>query len=143
MPEGDTVFLAGQRMHEALTGKTLRRGELRHPRLSTLELAGLDVLGVVLLATLAWGGEWLDEPAARQDATQAQQESAAPRHDYVEKMKAFSRAQSGERRALQQRMQAAGHDREAIRQALSALREQQRAAMSEYRASLAAEASLP
>jgi len=46
MPEGDTVFLAGHRMHEALAGKTLRRGELRHPRLSTLELAGLDVLGV-------------------------------------------------------------------------------------------------
>jgi hypothetical protein len=99
--------------------------------------------GVVLLATLAWGGEWLAEPAARSDPTQAQQEAAAPRHDYVEKMKAFSRVQSGERRALQQRMQAAGHDREAIRQALSALRVQQRAAMSEYRASLAAEASLP
>ncbi|MGW4209832.1 DNA-formamidopyrimidine glycosylase family protein [Lentzea sp. NPDC004789] len=46
MPEGDTVFLAGHRMHEALAGKTLRRGELRHPRLSALELAGLDVLGV-------------------------------------------------------------------------------------------------
>ena len=30
MPEGDTVFLAGHRMHEALAGKTLRRGELRH-----------------------------------------------------------------------------------------------------------------
>lgn len=46
MPEGDTVFLAGRRMHEALAGKTLRRGELRHPRLSTLDLAGLDVVGV-------------------------------------------------------------------------------------------------
>ncbi|WP_394616355.1 Fpg/Nei family DNA glycosylase [Lentzea sp. JNUCC 0626] len=46
MPEGDTVFLAGHRMHEALAGKTLRRGELRHPRLSTLELTGLDVLSV-------------------------------------------------------------------------------------------------
>jgi len=46
MPEGDTVFLAGHRLHEALAGKTLRRGELRHPRLSTLDLAGLDVLGV-------------------------------------------------------------------------------------------------
>ena len=46
MPEGDTVFLAGHRMHEALAGKTLRRGELRHPRLSTVDLAGLDVVGV-------------------------------------------------------------------------------------------------
>ncbi len=46
MPEGDTVFLAGKRMDDALAGKTLRRGELRHPRLSTLDLTGLDVLGV-------------------------------------------------------------------------------------------------
>jgi endonuclease-8 len=46
MPEGDTVFLAGHRMHDALAGKTLRRGELRHPRLSTRDLAGLDVVGV-------------------------------------------------------------------------------------------------
>ena len=46
MPEGDTVFLAGHRMNEALAGKTLLRGEMRHPKLAALDLAGLDVLGV-------------------------------------------------------------------------------------------------
>lgn len=43
MPEGDTVFLTGRRLHEALAGKTLLRAELRHPRLSTVDLAGRDV----------------------------------------------------------------------------------------------------
>src|SRR5437763_16931937 len=46
MPEGDTVFLAGRRLHDALAGAALTRGELRHPRLATLELAGRTVLGV-------------------------------------------------------------------------------------------------
>lgn len=46
MPEGDTVFLTGHRLDEALAGKTLLRGELRHPRLSTHDLAGRTVLGV-------------------------------------------------------------------------------------------------
>ena len=31
MPEGDTVWLAAQRMNTALAGATLRRGEFRHP----------------------------------------------------------------------------------------------------------------
>ncbi|WP_433263780.1 DNA-formamidopyrimidine glycosylase family protein [Actinosynnema sp. CS-041913] len=47
MPEGDTVFLAGRRLDEALAGRTLLRAELRHPRLATVDLAGRDVLGVV------------------------------------------------------------------------------------------------
>lgn len=46
MPEGDTVFLTGHRLDEALAGKTLLRGELRHPQLSTHDLAGRTVLGV-------------------------------------------------------------------------------------------------
>ena len=46
MPEGDTVYLAGKRLHEALAGRELVRGELRHPRLSTVDLAGLGVLAV-------------------------------------------------------------------------------------------------
>ena len=46
MPEGDTVFLAGHRLNEALAGKTLLRAELRHPRLSTSALRGQTVLGV-------------------------------------------------------------------------------------------------
>lgn len=40
MPEGDTVHRTARRLTEALGGATLRRGELRHPRLSTVDLAG-------------------------------------------------------------------------------------------------------
>ncbi|HEX5120569.1 MAG TPA: DNA-formamidopyrimidine glycosylase family protein [Pseudonocardiaceae bacterium] len=46
MPEGDTVFLAGRRMDEALAGSVLTRGELRHPRLVETTLAGRTVVGV-------------------------------------------------------------------------------------------------
>ena len=47
MPEGDTVWLAAQRMHQALAGATLRRGELRVPQLATVDLAGVGVREVV------------------------------------------------------------------------------------------------
>ncbi|MPZ84048.1 MAG: hypothetical protein GEV28_28100 [Actinophytocola sp.] len=40
MPEGDTVHQTARRLTEALGGATLRRAELRHPRLSTVELKG-------------------------------------------------------------------------------------------------------
>lgn len=40
MPEGDTVRQAAVRLSTALGGRTLTRGELRHPRLSTVDLAG-------------------------------------------------------------------------------------------------------
>ncbi|GAA3840302.1 endonuclease VIII [Saccharothrix violaceirubra] len=43
MPEGDTVFLAGHRLNEALAGRTLVRGELRHPRWATADLGGREV----------------------------------------------------------------------------------------------------
>jgi endonuclease-8 len=46
VPEGDTVFLAGRRLDEALAGQRLVRGELRHPRLSTADLSGRMVVGV-------------------------------------------------------------------------------------------------
>jgi endonuclease-8 len=46
MPEGDTVFLAGRRMDEALAGAELVRAELRHPRLVQADLTGRTVLGV-------------------------------------------------------------------------------------------------
>ena len=46
MPEGDTVFLAGHRLNEALAGKALLRAELRHPRLPSGALSGRSVLGV-------------------------------------------------------------------------------------------------
>ena len=46
MPEGDTVFLAGRRLDEALAGATLTRAELRHPRLVETTLTGRSVLGV-------------------------------------------------------------------------------------------------
>lgn len=43
MPEGDTVFLTCHRLHEALAGRELVRGELRHPRLATADLRGWTV----------------------------------------------------------------------------------------------------
>jgi endonuclease-8 len=46
MPEGDTVFLAGRRLADALSGELLVRGEIRHPSLSTVDLSGLTVDGV-------------------------------------------------------------------------------------------------
>jgi endonuclease-8 len=46
VPEGDTVFLAGRRLDDALAGRELTRGELRHPRLIQHDLAGRTVLGV-------------------------------------------------------------------------------------------------
>jgi endonuclease-8 len=46
VPEGDTVFLTGQRLGQALTGHTLLRGEFRHPALATVDLAGRSVRGV-------------------------------------------------------------------------------------------------
>jgi endonuclease VIII len=46
MPEGDTVFLTARHLNDLLAGKTLLRAELRHPRLSTVELAGQTLLGV-------------------------------------------------------------------------------------------------
>lgn len=47
MPEGDTVWLAARRMHQALAGKELTRGELRVPQLAALDLAGRTVAEVV------------------------------------------------------------------------------------------------
>lgn len=47
MPEGDTVHLAARRLHHALAGKTLTRGELRVPRFATEDLAGRTVTEVV------------------------------------------------------------------------------------------------
>ncbi|HEY8374704.1 MAG TPA: DNA-formamidopyrimidine glycosylase family protein [Pseudonocardiaceae bacterium] len=46
MPEGDTVHRAGRRLHRALAGRRLVRGELRHPRLAAVDLAGVRVLEV-------------------------------------------------------------------------------------------------
>jgi endonuclease VIII len=47
VPEGDTVWLAAKRMHTALAGATLRRGELRVPQLAATDLAGRSVTEVV------------------------------------------------------------------------------------------------
>ncbi|MBW3640281.1 MAG: DNA glycosylase [Actinobacteria bacterium] len=47
MPEGDTVWLAAQRMHEALAGRELTRSDFRVPALATVDLTGRTVLKVV------------------------------------------------------------------------------------------------
>jgi endonuclease VIII len=47
MPEGDTVWLAARRMHDALAGRALTRTDFRVPRLATVDLAGQTVHEVV------------------------------------------------------------------------------------------------
>ena len=47
MPEGDTVWLAGQRMREALAGRVLTTTDFRVPQLATTDLTGREVLDVV------------------------------------------------------------------------------------------------
>jgi endonuclease-8 len=47
MPEGDTVWLAAKRMHDALAGRTLTATDFRVPQHATADLAGRDVLEVV------------------------------------------------------------------------------------------------
>ncbi|MFF4036425.1 Fpg/Nei family DNA glycosylase [Streptomyces sp. NPDC001816] len=45
MPEGDTVWQAARRLHEALTGKVLTRSDFRVPKYATVDLTGRTVLG--------------------------------------------------------------------------------------------------
>ncbi|MDQ1600728.1 MAG: endonuclease, partial [Actinomycetota bacterium] len=47
MPEGDTVWLAGRRLHEALAGRVLTRTDFRVPQLATADLTGRTVTEVV------------------------------------------------------------------------------------------------
>ena len=47
MPEGDTVWLACARLHQALSGRALTRFELRVPRHATADLTGRAVAEVV------------------------------------------------------------------------------------------------
>jgi endonuclease-8 len=81
MPEGDTVWLAGQRLREALAGEVLTTSDFRVPQLATTDLTGRVVLDVVprgkhLLTRIEGGltlhthfrmdGTWhLYEPGAR------------------------------------------------------------------------------
>jgi endonuclease-8 len=47
MPEGDTVWLAGRRLHAALAGRPLTRTDFRIPQLATSNLTGRTVTEVV------------------------------------------------------------------------------------------------
>lgn len=44
MPEGDTVWQAARRLHEALAGKVLTRSDFRVPKYATVDLTGRTVL---------------------------------------------------------------------------------------------------
>jgi endonuclease-8 len=46
MPEGDTVWQAARRLHNALAGKVLIRSDLRVPKFATADLTGRTVLDV-------------------------------------------------------------------------------------------------
>ena len=47
MPEGDTVWLAARRMHEAFAGQVLTLSDFRVPSLATVDLSGQKVVAVV------------------------------------------------------------------------------------------------
>jgi len=47
MPEGDTVWLAAERMRAALAGQVLTRSDFRVPAYATVDLSGQSVLDVV------------------------------------------------------------------------------------------------
>jgi endonuclease-8 len=47
VPEGDTVWLAAKRMHEALAGEVLTRSDFRVPQLAAVDLSGQTVTEVV------------------------------------------------------------------------------------------------
>ena len=47
MPEGDTVWLAARRLHDALGGEVLARSDFRVPQLATVDLSGRTVREVV------------------------------------------------------------------------------------------------
>ena len=47
MPEGDTVWLAARRLHQALAGEVLTSSDFRVPQLATASLVGQSVLEVV------------------------------------------------------------------------------------------------
>ena len=47
MPEGDTVWLAAQRLRDALAGRELTESDFRVPALATVDLAGVRVNDVV------------------------------------------------------------------------------------------------
>ena len=47
MPEGDTVWLAARRLHEALAGTVLQSSDLRVPQLAAVDLAGVTIDAVV------------------------------------------------------------------------------------------------
>lgn len=47
MPEGDTVWLAGRRLHDALAGQRLTATDFRVPQLATTDLAGRIIREVV------------------------------------------------------------------------------------------------
>ena len=47
MPEGDTVWLAAQRLREALAGRVITASDFRVPALATVDLAGVRIEDVV------------------------------------------------------------------------------------------------
>ena len=47
VPEGDTVYLAARRLHDALAGRALTRTDFRVPQLATTDLAGRVVQEVI------------------------------------------------------------------------------------------------
>lgn len=76
MPEGDTVWLHAQRLHDALAGSTLTGSDFRLPKLATTDLAGSSVREVVsrgkhllIRITTPGSGDWTLRSHLRMDGT--------------------------------------------------------------------------
>ena len=55
MPEGDTVWLAGRRLHDALAGRVLTRSDFRVPQLATTDLRYVPQAKKLFVATFGMG----------------------------------------------------------------------------------------
>jgi endonuclease-8 len=96
MPEGDTVYLTAQRMHNALVGRVVSRFDLRVPALALADLAGTTVdavlpvgkhllvrfsSGQTLHSHLRMDGAWQIRPAAQRSvASASRRPRSAPEH---------------------------------------------------------------
>ena len=81
MPEGDVVWAAARRLHDALAGRALTRSDFRVPRLATTDLTGRVVTAVVsrgkhLLTRV--DGDWTVHTHLRMDGSWRIRPATAP-----------------------------------------------------------------
>ncbi|MBW8483607.1 Fpg/Nei family DNA glycosylase [Actinomadura parmotrematis] len=98
MPEGDVVWKAARRLHEALAGRTLTRTDFRVPRYATADLAGRGVVDTVSygkhLLTRVEGGVTVHTHLRMDGRWSVQRPGPAPRDHRVRLVLANAGAQA-------------------------------------------------